>query len=819
MVEIAGNAVPRPRGEQMDDGTLKGILNAKLTNSLGYYGGKLSKARVTAMQYYMGEPFGNEMEGRSQVVSRDVAEAIDAMMPSIMKIFTSGNEVVRFDPTKEGDEAKAQQATDYVNWIWNQQNQGFLNTFSWFKDALLNRVGAIKIWWDEQEDIAKETYEGLTDQEFAVLMQDTDDQKLDIISHDEYPDPMAAMASAAGGPSAPPAGMPGQSPPSPPGAISGPMQAPGLPQGAPSGAMGAPGPQGPSPAGPAGGAPGMPVPGQAPPMPMLHDVVLRRTNKNGRTKVQPVPGEEFLMDRRAISLEETPFVCHRTKKTASDLIEMGFDPDIVNTLGEGDSSDFNLERLERFRQEDELPYRTGNNYDPAMKDIWINDCFIKVDYDGDGIAELRHIIFAGESGNFAPGATVILSNEETDDHAFAAATPIPMPHKFYGMSTADQVMDLQLIKSVLWRSTLDHTYNAIMPQLGVVDSMVNLDDLLTRKPGGIVRMKQQGAIEPIPAGEMGVDPMQAIGYIDQVREQRTGVQRFVAGPNQDVLNAYSETATGANMVENSSQERIELVARCFAEIGVKPAFKKILKLVCQHQKKAQTIRLNGKWVTIDPREWANDFDLTVSVGLGTGNRDMQLKGMSMLMNFDNQIIALQKGVSGPLLTAENVYAKLEKICEYLGLKTAGPYYTNPADHPPPPQPQAPKPQDDPKVLAAQIEAQADAQKSAADRQAEQQSTAAELAMRERLGMQEIALKRELGFAQLKLDAAKLGVDYSKIVGDHAIAAHEARRDTHLGIAEHRMNAVKTASDVVSDAMPQPGALPQGMDAPNPGPEV
>lgn len=497
------------------------------------------------------------------------------------------------------------------------------------------------------------------------------------------------------------------------------------------------------------------APPDPPPPPMLHDVVIRRTNKGGRIHIQPLPGEEFLMDRRAVSLSgvnATPFCAHRQKKTISDLIEMGYDYDLVKNLGEGDSSDFNPERLERFRQEDELPYRTGNNYDPSMREVWINECYINVDFDGDGIAELRKITFAGEAGNFAPGATVILDNEEIDDHPFAALTPIPMPHKFYGQSIADQTMDLQLIKSTLWRTTLDHTYNAIMPQVAV-SSKVNLDDLLTRRPGGVIRVDgiPSEHFSPVPSGTLGVDPFQAIAYIDQVREQRTGVQRFTAGPGADTLNnAFTDTATGANLVENSSQERIELVARCFAELGFKPAFRKIIKLVSMHQSRAKMVRLRGKWVAMDPREWETEFDATVTVGLGTGNRQQQLQGMQLLLQADQQIITEQRGMHGPLVTAENVYAKLNKICQYLGLKSADSFYTDPANSPP--QPQQPKP--DPALQVAQIKAQADQQKTQAQLQADQQKFGAQAALEQHKAQTEAQIEQQKLGMQMQADHAK-----------------------------------------------------------------
>jgi len=170
----------------MDDSELRGLIASKIQNAIGYQGGRLSQERQLADRYYQGSPFGNELPGRSQVVSRDVAEAVDGMMPSLMKIFTSGDEIVKFEPTGPEDEEVAKQATDYVNWIFMKQNTGFSIMFDWFKTALLKKNGLLKIWWDKREINKKETYEGLDDWAFRKLMDDPD---LELVEHDEYPDP------------------------------------------------------------------------------------------------------------------------------------------------------------------------------------------------------------------------------------------------------------------------------------------------------------------------------------------------------------------------------------------------------------------------------------------------------------------------------------------------------------------------------------------------------------------------------------------------------------------------------------------------------
>jgi hypothetical protein len=191
--------------------------------------------------------------------------------------------------------------------------------------------------------------------------------------------------------------------------------------------------------------------------------------------------------------------------------------------------------------------------------------------------------------------------------------------------------------------------------MGAVEGQVNLDDLLNRRPGGVVRMKSPGALVPIATQPVAADALQGIAYLDTVREQRTGVQRFTAGPGADALNsAYTQTATGAGMVENASQERLELIARIFAETGVKRAFRRTYELVCKHQDRAQTIRLRGKWVEMDPRDWSDRLDMTVNVGLGTGNKQQQIGTITNMLMHDRRLSQIQGGLHGPVVTAQNL---------------------------------------------------------------------------------------------------------------------------------------------------------------------
>jgi hypothetical protein len=403
-----------------------------------------------------------------------------------------------------------------------------------------------------------------------------------------------------------------------------------------------------------------------------------------------------LTDRRAVSLEEATFCAHRSRRTVSDLIEMGYPKNKVRDLPAADDLDFNAEVITRFATEDEEPRRDGDTLDGSMRPVWYAECYLKVDYDGDGVAEWRKVCLAGG------GAYEILDNTPVDGHPVSAWCPYPQPHKLFGESMADKTMDLQLIKSTVWRQTLDGLYFNNAPQLVVLEGQANLEDVLTRRPGGVIRAKAPGAVAPLPAQDVSGSGFQMISYLDSVKETRTGIRRFTAGLAADALNPYASTATGATLVEDASQDQIMLLARTFAEQGLMPLFARMLGLICKHQDKAQTVRLRGAWVEIDPSTWSTQMDMSVAVGLGTGSRAQQVAQlMTMLTQVDAPIVQAQGGLHGPLITGENAYRKLLKLSEAMGFKTTDGFYSDPAASPPPPQ-QPPPPNPAQQVAQAQL---------------------------------------------------------------------------------------------------------------------
>jgi len=592
---------------------LKSIIGQEINNSMGFMGGALSSQRKKSLEYYMGEPLGTEIDGRSQVISTDVADTVETILPSLLRIFTASHQVVKCEPVKAEDVELADQATNYINYIFNKDNHGFSILYTWFKDALIEKNGIVKVYWDESEKVEQETYQNLNDQEYKLLIADDD---VEVVKEETFVDEKAKAAFQE-------------------------IKDIATDQGQDLGKL---------------------------PTPKLHNCIIKRTTNSGKVKIENIPPEEFLIQRSAKTIEESNFVAHRVLKTRSDLIQMGFDKDVVENLPTQNSVTMNEERLARYADIDEDPIADAP--DQSGSEIEIYECYIKVDMDGDGVSELRKVIVAGSNGS------TILENMSCDFIPFCSLTPIPMPHRFYGRSVAELVEDVQLVKSTVMRQLLDNMYLTNNNRVAVMDGMVNLDDLLTNRPGGVVRTKQPPSqvMMPMQNQTISQQAFPLLEYLDTVRESRTGVTRYSQGLDADALN---KTATGVNTMMNQSQMRMELIARVFAETGVKDLFTRIFELTVKYQNKERIVELNNKFVPVNPTEWRNRYNISITVGLGVGSKDQQIAMLNNILQKQLQAFQLQGNKEYPMVNLKNIYNSLAKIIEEAGLKNVENYFINP----------------------------------------------------------------------------------------------------------------------------------------------
>ena len=670
----------------MDEGTLKGILDAEIDNAIGFIETETTDDRRKALEYYNRYEYGNEVEGRSQIVTGEVAEVVDGALPQLLRIFTQSDEIVRFEPKNEGDEEKAKQATEYVNWVMNRDNDGVLLMHNWFKDALLQKNGIVKVYWDEQIDVSKEKYQNLTQDEVAMLLADPEVEVVNQKTTEIAPAGIDEM--------------------------------------------------------------GMIIP------PIFsYDVKLKMTKKTGKVIVENVPPEEFLISKKARTIADAPFVAHRRLATRSELIAMGFEKDIVDNLPTYADLTYNQENVARFDQGEQPSDQASLDF--SMQEIEVMEVYIRVDFDGDGIAELRKVTYAG---------TEILDNEEADFVPFCSVCPIPMPHKFFGHSLADRAVDLQLIKSTVTRQILDNLYMTNSPRMGVVEGQVNLDDLLTVTANGIVRMKNTQAIIPLTVPPTASQSFPLLEYLDSVQAKRTGVSDQMSGLSPDVL--QNSTATAVAMMQSSAAGKVELIARIFAETGVKDLFQKILQLLCKYQDKERIVRLRGKYVSIDPREWTNGFDISINVGLGTGNKQEQMAMIAMVLGKQEEILKTA-GINNPLVSLSNYRQTLGRFIEAAGFKDSNEFFmeiTPEQEQQMEMQGQQQPQQQDPAIEAyvAQMQAKmaADNAKAENDIQIAQVKAEAQIRLKQQEFEMTMALKKQEFEYEAQLKALQLGAKLS-----------------------------------------------------------
>lgn len=592
----------------MTENELLAQIESEERNSIGADSGLLSDQRRKALKYYNGQPYGGdgglaEVEGRSQVVTSEVFDAVEGIMPSLLSIFTSSDQIVRFEPEGPEDEPAAAQATDYVNYIFSRENNGFMVLYCAVKDALLQKNCFTKVYWEKYEEVVKETYEGLTDNELAFIAQDPE---LELIAHTALP------------------GVEG----------------------------------------------------------MLHDAQFKRTKKGGKICLDPVPPEEVLVSRETPNdIKKAGFVEHRRKLTISQIREMGYE--VPDDISDSETGEFNTERLERPRYDDADVGDRDQTSTPSRK-VWLCEAYIYVDYDGDGITELRKVTKIGKT---------VFDNMEVDSIPFITGTPIIIPHKLYGLSIADITMPIQEVKTAVTRSLLDNFYFINNQRIEVLDGMVNMDDVLTNRPGGVIRSKVLGGVKPIPPSALGSPAYQMLEYWDTVKENRVGVTRYNQGIDADSLN---KTKGGMEMIRSASMQRIELIARIFAETYLKDLAYKILELVSKHQDKPKMVKLRNEWVNVDPREWKNKFNMTVTVGLGTGSQDQVVRNAMAIVGMQMQF--LQAGLGDRVVTEQNIFNAAEQVAKVSFPKKEGMFFTDPKMAPPK------QPQPNPDMLKLQLAA-------------------------------------------------------------------------------------------------------------------
>ncbi len=611
---------------KMREDELLAILKIESDNALGAED-ETSQQRSKMLSYYMGEAKHElsppAIDGRSQVVSKDLMDTVEWMMPSLMSMFASSDDAIKFQPESEQEEPAVKDASNYVAYLFWRKNPGFRVLHDAIKNALIQRVSYVEVYCDETWDEREERYEALSGMDAQLLEQDPD---VEIVEIEPY-----GMVEAA----------PEQ-------------QAQGIQ------------------------------------VDMAYTITAKRKEKRKFKRVAGVPPEEMRFSKDATTIESARFVEKRTTKTASDLISLGYPKAKVESLPSDDEDpDSAYEEAQRRDYDNSYTDYVSPRTDPAMREVLLCTSYVKVDFDGDGVAEYRRVVHS--SG-------VIFENTVVDDHPFAQFTPLLMPYKAVGLGMWDLCEDLMRIRTVLTRQMLDNAYLTNMPQRVVAEGKVHLDDLLNPRPNGIIRVKDGYPIEQAIRTEntqfIGPQALTMLDHFGQVRDKRTGVTEFNQGLGADSLSKTAIGSEGASEMMAAAMQRVELIARVFAETGLARVWQLLLKLAVQYTDRSEQIEVNGQWLTINPREWRNKYETVVSIGTGTTNRRQKVVNLQT-------ILAMQKEAGEfDLATPENAYAALSAMVEAMGWRNSDAFFTNPANAPPKPDPGPP-----PEVLLEQVKQQ------------------------------------------------------------------------------------------------------------------
>lgn len=576
---------------------------------------ELAANREKALDYFKGD-VGKDLPvlpNRSKANSTDFADAVETVLPDLMEIFTGGDDVATFRPQGEDDVQRAAQETDYVNHVVFNENPGWLTLYSAIKDALMLKVGIIKVWGEEGEEVSEELFENQTAVAIQILENEHAGEIADLIGTEPDPDT---------------------------------------------------------------GAP-------------LFNFTLRTVQPTGACKVMAVPPEDFSVARDAVVISKATYCAMRSRPRAQELIADGYAPDAVAELAPfvGDSEAIQIARDSAGEHADgDMGVNTTFN----LHQVEVVEHYVRVDADGDGQPELWCVVTNAD-------ATVLLKKEQVSRIPFSVSTPFIVAHRLFGQSLFDKVREVQLLKTTLLRLMLDSGFFAMNQRSEVALDRANqftLGDLLNNIPGAPIRSKTGDAVRPVGGGALTFDIFGAMEFASTMAEQRTGIVRNAQGLNPDTLH---DTAKGAMLLAGAAQKRVRMIARVFAETGIKDLFL-LVHDVCRTTVKASNrVELRGEWTDIDPSQWGSRNDMTIAVGVGSGGREQELVALNLVMGAQEKLVALQGGADGPFVTGENIYNTAKRLAERSGLQSADLYFSDPKKAPPKP----PKP--DPEMERAKAE--------------------------------------------------------------------------------------------------------------------
>lgn len=721
----------------MTEAELLSYLQQCETQAATMAGNQLSIDQRDALDRYYGRAYGDEQDGRSKAMTHEVRELINWAMPSLMRVFESSDDLVTLD---SGDDAAipeqlADMMADGMNHVFAVDNDGYGNLYDFCFDGLTQKVGIMETRWAEPELMPPEVYE------------DVDVAKLQRLISEGYKILEASPCQDEGQEPQDQAGQPPDGPPMQPMA-SAPQMMPGVPLGLPimpqapqmPPQMMQPGMPGMPPMGPQM----MPPQGQGPEQ--CFDVKVQRSSR-GKIEIEAVPPEEMSWDRSARSFARAKYVRRIEAAYLSDIKACYPDQsDALDRAGEGDYQTGDAQLNWNARHQASFADRggVGNPFSDRAKQVFRIHEFVRIDFDGDGIVELREVIRVGK---------VIVHNEVADHCQFHLWTPVRIPHTVAGLSLADDAIEVQGINTALTRRGLDSVAASLNTRFAFDATRTvegTLDSLLDNRIGSPVPVNgpPSESLFPLVMQDVSAQALEWIGHFKSGLETKTGIGPSMNGVDPNAL-ARNQSGVATNLAQMAASGRLELIARAMAD-GLRDVFQSVLRLLVQHQDEVRTIQRVGKPpLVLDPSMWVRDARVQIHVAIATSNRNSQLSHLGMIEGKQKEIL-LTLGPTNPLVNLTQYSNTLVSMVEAMGFRNTERFVNAVPEGSIPPQP----PKEDPKVTAAKAAAQLakelqDAEQVRLDEKqhadlARQQATAtAELDLKRRQLIDELALEREM----------------------------------------------------------------------------
>jgi hypothetical protein len=588
---------------RMTDDTLITLVNAADADAV-QFSGEFNRESEKALEYYLGLPFGDEEDGRSSLISTDVQDVVEADMPSLVRTFLGSNSVMKFEPHTDSpeDRKEAEQKTKYINWLIRHQPESFATLHGWMKDAEIQKVSVVKYFIEDTLTTTEHKFENISEFELVALEESLKGEDVKKIDVVESTEQDEETGE--------------------------------------------------------------------------FDVTFKVTKGQQKLQIVGIAPEAFRVSRLATSIEDAELVGDDEIVTRGELLSQGFSKKLINKLlrvggntttnTTSSNSSSNLKSI-RFNDEDGDKDSSGGNEitDWASEEVRVENRYVKIDRDGDGVAERRFIRKSG---------SVLLSDEAFNHEPYAALSAILMPHKLIGRSRAELVMETQRSKSVMLRGAADNTYAVNNPRIAINEN-INVDDMTTIVLNGIIRSKGETNpgqnMFPVEVPFIGDKALLMLNYLDQQRTNRTGALATSQGLAADDLN--QETATRFNGIESAGKEKIELVARVFAETGWRKLFEGVAWTVSRFQNTEIETMILGEALTVNPADWEFDHSVVSEVGLAISDNEESISTLTAVSADQLQLQAQ----GSELVDSVKIYNVRQRLIKATGLGNVQDFYNNP----------------------------------------------------------------------------------------------------------------------------------------------